>query len=575
MRRPSRTGLSWLFVACTNVAVVAQDLESIGKEKPLSFSGGLSLSQIFYAARGVDARRDPYSYFASGNVNLSLYGWSVPLSFSVSNHNYTFSQPFNQYSLHPSWKWITVHAGYTSMAFSPYTVNGHIFSGAAIELEPEGNFRFSAFYGRFLKAIEADMLKALASYQRRGYGLKASFGEGSNVIDLIVFRAADDPFSIKALPDTVGITPHENLVVSLAASRRFLKHFVLRAESAASALTKDTRAGKTEHSHPLARSGLLFKPRLSSSYFQAFKTSLDYQLERWIMGIAYERIDPGYRTLGAYYFNNDLENITVNASAGLREGKLNIASSAGVQRDNIDRTKVSTMRRMVGSLNVNYTASRHANLTAAWSSFQTFTNIRPQFETINQLTPYDNLDTLNFTQISQNASLSGMFTLGDSETTRKGLHINLSWQDASDKQGNAQANAGTSFYNINTGYTITQVPRNLSIAITWNTTLNNASFMRTRMFGPSATVSRSFFGRKLRTTFSCSYNQTHTNGSHISTILNGRLNTAVTLRGKHNLSFSTVVVRRAITESRRNSAEVTATLGYNYVFASTSKSKKP
>lgn len=571
MRRPSRTGLSWLFVACTNMAVVAQDLESIGKEKPLSFSGGLSLNQIFYSSRGVDARRDPYSYFASGNVNLSLYGWSVPLSFSVTNHNYAFSQPFNQYSLHPSWKWVTAHVGYTSTSFSPYTVNGHIFSGAGIDLEPEGNFRFSAFYGRFLKAVEADTLNTLPSYQRMGYGLKASFGEGSNVVELMLFRAEDDPLSINAPADSLGVTPHENLVISVAASRRLLRHFVLKAEAATSALTKDTRAEKIEHDHPLARSGILFTPRLSSAYYEAFKTSLNYQLERWIMGVAYERIDPGYRTLGAYYFNNDLENIAVNASAGLREGKLDIAASAGVQRDNIDRTKVSTMRRMVGSLNVNYTPSQRFNITASWSSFQTYTNIRPRFETINQLTPYDNLDTLNFTQISQNASLSGMLTLSGSETTKKNLHINLSWQDATD----AQAYAGTTFYNINTGYAMTQVPKNLSVALTWNTSLNNAPFMRTRMFGPNATLSKSFFGRKLRSTLSCAYNQTHTNGTHVSTILNGRLNTVASLRGKHNVSFSAVVVRRALTESQRNSTEFTATLGYNHTFAATAKSKKP
>ena len=576
MRRPSRTGLSWLFVACTNIAVVAQDLESIGKEKPLSVSGGLSFNQIFYAASGIDARRDAYSYFASGNVNLSLYGWTIPLSFSVSNHRYSFSQPFNQYAVHPSWKWITAHAGYTSMSFSSYTVNGHIFAGAGVEIEPEGKFRFSAFYGRLLKAVEADTINAsLPSYQRNGHGFKASAGEGPNVVDLIVFRAQDDPGSIHAPPDSLGVAPQENLVLSVAASRRMLKHFIIKAEIAASALTKDVRAEKTEHAHPLARAGLLFTPRLSSAYYQAFKASLDYQLDSWLMGIAYERIDPGYRTLGAYYFNNDLENISVNASAGLREGKLNIAASAGVQRDNIDDNKVSTMLRMVGSLNVNYSPSQRMNFTASWSTFQTYTNIRPQFEALNQLTPYDNLDTLNFTQISRNASLSGMLALADSEKTRKHLHVNLSWQDASDHQGDGQAYAGTSFYNINAGYAITRVPENLSIALTWNTSLNNAPFVRTAMLGPNASVSKSFSGRKLRTTFSSSYNQTYTNGSHINTILNARLNSVLSVRSKHNFSLSAVVVRRAVAESARKSTEFTATAGYNYTFSAKPKSNKP
>ena len=31
MRRPSLTGLSWLFVLCTNIPSIAQNLQSIGK----------------------------------------------------------------------------------------------------------------------------------------------------------------------------------------------------------------------------------------------------------------------------------------------------------------------------------------------------------------------------------------------------------------------------------------------------------------------------------------------------------------------------------------------------------------
>ena len=572
MRRPSRTGLSWLFVACTSTSVVAQDLESIGKEKPFSVSGGLSLNQIFYSAHGVQARRDPYSYFASGNTNLSIYGWSVPLSFNVSNHKTSFSQPFNQYSVHPSWKWITAHAGYSSMSFSPYTVNGHMFCGAGVDLQPEGRWRVSAFYGRLLKAAEADTLGSkLPSYQRTGYGFKVSFGEGSNGIDLIMFRAADDGGSIRQPADSLAVTPHENVVLSLSGAKRIFKHFVLKAEVAASALTKDTRAEPTKHTHPLARSSILFRPRLSSAYYQAYKTSFDYQLNRWLLGVAYERIDPGYRTLGAYYFNNDLENVTVNASAGILDNKLNVAVSTGVQRDNVDGSKLSSMRRMVSSLNIHYVPSQRLNVSAAWSSFQTYTNIRPQFETINQLTPYDNLDTLNFTQISSNASLSGMYTLGDPEVTRKNIQISLSWQDASDQQGNNPAYAGTSFYNLTTGYALTRVRKDLTLALNWNATLNDAPFVRTRMFGPNASISKSFLSRKLRATFSSSYNHTYSDRTHTSTILNGRLNSVLSVQGKHNISINAVLVQRSLAEGARRITEFTATAGYSYSFTTRRK----
>lgn len=101
----------------------AQNLETIGKEKALTVSGGVSLNQIIYAASGIDSRRDPYSYYASGNINFRLYGWSVPLSFALSNQSVSYQQPFNQYGIHPTYKWVTGHIGYSSMSFSPYTLN--------------------------------------------------------------------------------------------------------------------------------------------------------------------------------------------------------------------------------------------------------------------------------------------------------------------------------------------------------------------------------------------------------------------------------------------------------------------
>ena len=75
-----------IFLALPLVGI-GQNLETIGKEKPLTMTGGISFNQIFYTASGIDSRRDPYSYYVAGNINFSLYGWSVPLSFSLSNQN--------------------------------------------------------------------------------------------------------------------------------------------------------------------------------------------------------------------------------------------------------------------------------------------------------------------------------------------------------------------------------------------------------------------------------------------------------------------------------------------------------
>jgi hypothetical protein len=554
-----------------SIRASSQNLESIGKEKPLQVTGGVSLNQIFYSVNGIESRRDPYSYFASGNINFSLYGWSVPLTFSLSNQNLSFQQPFNQYSLHPTYKWITGHFGYTSMSFSPYTVNGHIFLGGGVDLAPEGKFRISALYGRFLKAVEPDTSNANASqpaYKRMGYGFKASYGDGGNFVDLIVFHAQDEMNSISAIPDSIGILPEENLVMSISAGKTILKNFLLKAELAGSALSRDTRAEETDSDNPMARAKFIYTPRLSSSYYKAFKTSINYQQESYALGIAYERIDPLYRTLGSYYFNNDLENITANGAVAIFKGKVNIAASGGTQRDNLDRSKVSTLRRMVGSLTVGYAPSQKLNFSGSYSNFRTFTNIRSQFLDINQLTPYDNMDTLNYTQISQNATLSTMYVLGSNDKKRQSVNLNFTFQDSADKQGSTSQNSGVQFYNMNAAYAMNIVPQNMMVSISVNATLNESPGNTSRTVGPTGAVSKSFFEKKLRTTVSSSYNNTYSNGQKVNTIINGRLNAGLTLQKKHSINLSFVVVNRGSNRegAAQSFTEYTGTLGYSYSF---------
>ncbi|HEX2970287.1 MAG TPA: hypothetical protein VHO46_14405, partial [Bacteroidales bacterium] len=142
-----------MLTACSFRHASGQDIESIGKEHPLKINGGLSANQIFYDAAGSESRRKQYTYYLAGNLVFNLYGWSVPFSYTYSNQQSSFQQPFNQYGLHPRYKWITAHIGYSSMTFSPYTLNGHQFMGAGVELTPGSKFRFSAMYGRLQKAV--------------------------------------------------------------------------------------------------------------------------------------------------------------------------------------------------------------------------------------------------------------------------------------------------------------------------------------------------------------------------------------------------------------------------------------
>jgi hypothetical protein len=548
-----------------------QNLESIGKPDAVKINGGLSFNQIFYTARGIPNRRDPYSYFAAGNLNVSLFGWSVPLSFSLSNQNVAFQQPFNQFALHPTYKWATMHVGFTSMAFSQYTLSGHLFRGIGADLAPTQKLKIHAMYGRLLKAVVPDTVAGrpnVPAFDRFGYGVKVNYGDNSQFIETIVFRAYDDTTSLPERPRIESLQPQENLVFGLAGGKTIFEHITVRTEWATSAITRDVRAREVSLSNPWGRIGGLFTPRESSLYYQAIKASMTYQASSYSVGIGYERIDPQYRTLGAYFFNNDLENVTVNTTTSLFGGKVNISGNIGAQRDDLDNTKISNMRRIVAAANVAFAPSQKFNASLAYSSFQTFTNIRSQFVDINQLTPFDNLDTLNFTQVSQNATLNAMYMPGKDKNRRQTVSANLMVQDAADRQAGVPQNSGLRFYNLNSSYNLMLVPQSLTVAATFNLAISEGVAIQSRTLGPTLAIGKQLFEKKLRTLASVSHNQSYADGQHTGRILNSRLSGVLSIKKKHNFNLVMALVHR---KTKRETGpevftEVTSTFGYSYSF---------
>lgn len=549
----------------------SQNIESIGTEKPLTVSGGLSVNQIFYAAKGIESRRSPYAYFASGNLNFNLYGWSVPVSFSLSNQGVSYQQPFNQYSIHPTYKWITTHIGYSSMAFSPYTLNGHLFRGMGVDLAPGEKFKLSAMYGRMLRAVEPDSLNENAetpAFKRMGYGFKAYYGDSKLFGEVSMFRAKDDSASIAYIPVDEGVLPQENLVMGISGGVTLFEKLQLKAEFASSALTRDQRASTNDGKAVFNSFGSLFTSRTSTSYYKAIKGNATYSGNGYNVGLGFERIDPEYKTLGAYYFNSDLQNITVNAATAFLSGKVNVAVNVGRQRDNLDNSKISTMKRWVSAVNIGFVPNERLNISTSYSSFQTYTNIRSQFVDINQLTTYDNLDTLNFTQITQNLNLNGNYSFGTSERKRQAVNMNISIMKAADEQGGVEQNTGTVFYNTNASYSLSLIPQSMTITASFNYSLNEALSARTSTAGPTLAVSKSMFDKKVRVTGSCSLNNTYTNDSLINGVTSLRGSVAYSVKKKHNFNLSVVGLNRSTKQetSSKDFTEFTGTLGYSYGF---------
>lgn len=540
--------------------------DMFGKGKPLKLSGGLSANQTVNAGNGA-AGRDPWAYYLNGNINLNIYGQvNLPFSFSLTNSGSSYKLPSspNRLSIHPSYKWITAHIGDVSMSYSPYTLNGHVFTGAGVDLTPDG-WEFSAMYGRLQKAVEMDEAQPafMPTYRRMAYAVKAARVTEDYQISMNVFNGRDFVNSLENKPDTLGITPMENLAGSVSIRFKPLKFIEVSAEYGLSMLTIDKRAPEGRPSGIL---NVWSGANMSSATYHAIKANLDYVGETTRVGIGYERIDPNYQTLGAYYFANDLENFTLNGYQSFWENKMSASLSIGYEHDNLDKAKASATDRVVGSANITFTPSDRVNANVSYTNFQTFTNVRSNFELINQENSLDRLDTLNFVQLSQSINGNVNIVTKKNEAEMHNLNINLSYQDAANKQGGVyHPGSVTEMINAATSYSWSLLKTGLTFTGAVN--LNNSKILNgnTITWGPTLGVNSKLFKKKVNLGGSVSYNTGRLEGIKQNEVFMARVNSSYSPLQRHNITLSyNFQWRSALNRPTRNNSLLT--VGYNVSF---------
>lgn len=496
----------------------AQNIEKIGKKDMLKINGGASLSSIIYTASGITARRDPFTWFLSGSLNFSILDFSIPLTYSYSNQHGTFTQPFNQVSLTPQYKWMKGYVGYNSMSFSSYTLSGHVFLGGGLELNP-GIWRISVMCGRLNKAVAYDAIlesDANMAYQRMGYGIKAGVEKNGHVLHLIVFKASDSPSSIPFIPLNTQFVPQDNAVVSIIGKTKLGSHFLVEGEYALSGLTRNILSNEHTHSKIKNQLPLLFKTNSTSQFFGAGNFAIGYQEKLFNFQLKYERVAPDCRTLGAYYFNNDMENITAAPSFNLLQGKLNLAFNSGFQRNNLDNTKLNNTRRFVNAINASLMLTKKLSLNASCSNFSSYTKVRLQSDPFY----YNTLDTLNFYQVSQTANAGFNYNFG-STGIKNSIVFSSSYQVSGQKSATVEQHPSV-VYSGNMGYNRSWVPLKTTLGISLNYNQSVIEVLSTSYWGPTLSFARSFVNNKLRTSIGGTFNQVLVDGKSNSNLINVR-----------------------------------------------------
>lgn len=553
-------------------SLFGQDLSNLDKKDPLKVNGSVSANQVYFNQSGKqDYGRDPYSYYLMGRLNIAVYGWNIPLSYRYSNQDHNFQQPFNQFSLSPKYKWIKAHIGYSSMSFSSYTLSGHQFYGAGIELQASDNFEVSMMYGRLKKATQPDSLNMdlEPSFRRRAYGMQATLRKWNGRHTVTIFRSKDEQASLDSIPVKREILPEENLVMSFKTSQTIFRDFSFNFEYAGTAITSDIRSKINTRDIPRFFNNTmgLFTPRQSSSFHNALNASMNYSFESSSIALEYERVEPEYRTHGAYYFRNDLENLTINGQTTFFNDKVNLGFNTGLQHDDLNDHKEKKMKQMVSSVNLGLNLTDNLNININFSNFQSYTNIKNRFEEINSTDPYSNLDTLDFTQISRNMGFSASYQLSSDKKTRQQISLNGSWQEASSEQGDVPVNSGNTFYNLSASYNYTLQPTGLSVNTTFNMNQNKGQGMSSMIFGPNLAVNKSFLDRKLRSSLSVSYNRNYTENDLTNEVYNVRLSNSFKWKEQHSLQLSAIYMNRQSPGSVIGGfSQFTIRMNYSYRF---------
>ena len=545
---------------------------------PLTISGGTGLNLRSYNAYGGPLRQDPFFYALNANVNFRIYRLNVPFSLVVTARNSESSLPnwkeltnalkndirnniqaqrdrFIRFGMSPHYKWIKLHLGNRAMNFSKFTLANLNFYGAGTELTP-GNWRFSAMYGRLAKAEPIDLSLVtpnLPIYQRIGWGAKLGYGTEQQSIDLMIFKAHDDPNSIFIpLDNPSQPSPKDNLTLGLNVQKLFFDRFRFRAETALSALSPNALEPESEEGK---FPSFLFTERQTTEHNSALDASLDYEGEKFVAGVQFKRIDPNFNSLGAYFFNNDMVEYLGNLDFGLFESQLNVGLSAGVQSNNIGLLKPTTTSRFVYSADLSYSKD-------AFSGNVNYSNNTTDVGYVLS----QELDSLNAVIITQNAGVNLNYTLSGENENQHVFTLGGNVQQVGDDIENPLESATSQMMVAHFVYSLMLSESKWRLSTRLNYNQNELAQMQTKRYGAGIGISKSFFEDKLNLGLDVNY---YANANEIggnSTNVTGQLRLGYSITKGFSANTNLGVLNTK-SDNADPFTEVTGNLGLQYSFS--------
>jgi hypothetical protein len=526
-------------------------------QKPISVNGGISATTVFYSAQGIKARKAPFTYILSGNVNVNLYGYNIPFSFVLSDRNSKFRQPFNQFGFSPKYKWATLHLGYRNIRFSPFVLNGHTIYGVGLELNP-GKFRFGIIKGRFKRKVnlsrkvDEPLLDTSNTFTRKGYSVKLGYGTSSSYIDFIFLKVSDDTLSLaNEFPDRRR-APKANAALGISSKLRISNQFRWEMDIAYSLFTNNTNFPAFEDQEIAFINHYAAPVNLSSEHFGAIQSSLTYKVSKHFdLALKYKRMDPNYKTMGVYYMQNDVQNISLNIGTTFWQSKVQIKTSLGRESNNLSHLRKLTTKRWIGSANLNFNLNKNFGLSANYSNYS-----------INQGGDAVQIaDSIKLYQTNSQLMINPRYLIFG-KTFNHSIIFVYNSSSLNDKNPYTEDFSSFTLNNYMLNYNINHNASGLALSLGYNYALVEMKLGKSTNSGFSIGVSKNFFKNKLRLRFSQLINKSVQN-ELIQTVYSPSLSGSYKILKHHNLRFKLYYKSN---HSVRSYHETTGDISYLFTF---------
>lgn len=471
--------------------------------RPLTLSGSIGMLAEAYGVSGIEGRRAPTSMQVFANTSFSLFGLRSGVNVLYSTDDSNLRQSMNRFSFNGSWRWISLGAGDVSPSFSKYSLSGVTVRGGLIELNP-GSSILSFTAGQTQRAVEPSEEFGFRepAYSRMLYGARIGYGrqEGSH-FHLITVYAKDDVNSIST--PSVQITPAENVSITPDIGLSlFSNRIVLQSQVTVSVFTRDLRSEPIDLSDTSVPDFLtnIFTPRNSTRADYAGEASLQLNFDPVTIRGSYERVQPGFRSLGIGQIRSDRESIRVQPQVQLLERRLTVGFDYSQHRNNLLGTRISTLHRNQYGVNV------RAMITRAFSIQSNFALMkhenRPDEGVENASALHQDLNTSNLT-------ITPMLTIMAGELTHS-VSLSGSYQAMTDKSMRVLEGMqpGSDFDNLSTTLTYALAFQSgLSVNVSGNYVRTETEITTNSVVGGNLGIGYGFFNQTLMVNGSAGLNQ--------------------------------------------------------------------